>query len=623
MFELKNTDKQIFIRCALICHAYALVWGGLAISAFLFIRNPACLDALPWLIILPVLAAIVYFDFILALLFSLTRNFQLWNPIGSRLLRWTCGKTYRAVLLVGILGWAGLYTASWAARASEQRVNHAHLVVIGLDGADWRLLEPWFEQGELPNLRRMTENGASGVLESMPPMRSPSLWTTIATGLPPEEHGVEGFFSTRADLRALRVWDIAHADGIGIGLYNWLVTWPLMDPFDFVIPAWMARSPETSPPEYVSLQEILLEQSRDGGPWNPWTRLWDSLGHGARLDGIQRLAWFYVRDRFGLDEETRLAAKSIAEVRLQCDIFIALRRRYDPGVLAFTLYGSDKLAHRFWHHMAPEEFPGHDFTPNPAFAEVLLDYYREADRAIGRIMRGLPEDAYVALVSDHGMKADTALPGQFFLDVEALLRDIGFRGSAHHKSILRRIYFEPAGENRDSLNKLAEALKEIHWDETGEPLFQVVREAERLFIQPAFSLTAHPESPLARGDAIRLRDHGKKVSANRLFTARYFSGAHDPDGVIILLGPGTRNGKRLPDAHLLDVAPTLLRILGLPISDDLPGRVMVEAFTDEWLAENPEGRVDFYPALETLTRDAASPETEEFLERLRSRGYLR
>ncbi len=55
-------------------------------------------------------------------------------------------------------------------------------MIFGIDGADWKVIEPLVARGRLPHFRRLIEEGATGTLQSMEPSASPSLWTTIATG---------------------------------------------------------------------------------------------------------------------------------------------------------------------------------------------------------------------------------------------------------------------------------------------------------------------------------------------------------------------------------------------------------------------------------------------------------
>ena len=68
------------------------------------------------------------------------------------------------------------------------------VIMIGLDGATWRILRPWALSGELPNLKRVVEGGATGALESTLPPLTPTGWTSAATGKTPGRHNVYSFF---------------------------------------------------------------------------------------------------------------------------------------------------------------------------------------------------------------------------------------------------------------------------------------------------------------------------------------------------------------------------------------------------------------------------------------------
>jgi tetratricopeptide (TPR) repeat protein len=67
------------------------------------------------------------------------------------------------------------------------------VLVVGWDGADWRTAAPLMASGRMPNLARLVREGASGDLRSYDPMFSPLLWTTVATGKAPTEHGIADF----------------------------------------------------------------------------------------------------------------------------------------------------------------------------------------------------------------------------------------------------------------------------------------------------------------------------------------------------------------------------------------------------------------------------------------------
>jgi len=75
------------------------------------------------------------------------------------------------------------------------------VLVVGIDGATLRVVAPLLAAGRLPNLAALAREGVHGPLRSMPPLESPRIWNTIATGKVPEKHGITGFTHTDAQGR--------------------------------------------------------------------------------------------------------------------------------------------------------------------------------------------------------------------------------------------------------------------------------------------------------------------------------------------------------------------------------------------------------------------------------------
>ena len=113
------------------------------------------------------------------------------------------------------------------------------LLVVGVDGATFDRID----EMDLPAFSRLAAEGSRGTLSSMEPMFSPLLWTTIASGKPPRDHGIHGFDVHADDALVPRFWDIAESQGLRIGVYKWLVTYPPREVDGFVVPAWLAPSP--------------------------------------------------------------------------------------------------------------------------------------------------------------------------------------------------------------------------------------------------------------------------------------------------------------------------------------------------------------------------------------------
>src|SRR5439155_1042792 len=111
------------------------------------------------------------------------------------------------------------------------------VLLIGIDAATWDVIRPLAAAGRLPTLARLVAEGWSAPLRSMEPTISPRIWTTIATGKLPEQHGIEGFLAPAANgsqmpvtsnlRRAETLWTIASRAGRTVDVVGWYVTWPV------------------------------------------------------------------------------------------------------------------------------------------------------------------------------------------------------------------------------------------------------------------------------------------------------------------------------------------------------------------------------------------------------------
>ena len=96
------------------------------------------------------------------------------------------------------------------------------VIVLGLDAADWSLLDDYIGRGVMPNLGRLAAEGTSGHLKTLSPALSPLIWTTMMTGTSPLEHGIldfvqfdpaDGTEGTDHEQRAPDAGDLEHGDG--------------------------------------------------------------------------------------------------------------------------------------------------------------------------------------------------------------------------------------------------------------------------------------------------------------------------------------------------------------------------------------------------------------------------
>ena len=587
-----------------------LFGGALAIPPTLFItfHNPVFFSHLGWTLFfiafIPGLIGLIAGQGI-ALLFPRYRHFFL----NLKIFILVC------LLLISI--WLGVWGVAVSRSSRTLGPAWPKLVVIGLDAATWDIMDPMIQAGDLPHLASLCRDGARGPLETLSPIWSPVIWTSIATGRLPEHHGITGYYGTRADLKCARAWDITASHGKRTGLFGWLLTWPPENQFVFTIPSWMARSTETIPARYSFIQELNLNRDSSRGDARPLNILFRGILNGWQIP----TAIEYTNNplQIPVDPDEAFIRQHFISVMPCVDVYLALLREQNPQVTCFCLYGMDHLGHRFWKDFDPTGFKESPQKPRPEYKYVIPDYYRLADAAVGRLLAVLPQETTIVVLSDHGMGPDYAAPARYVFNMDRILEAAGMRGWFSVSFAQRRYILHPVIDLTDEQSeRVRKTLRDLSLAEQETPLFEISDENGDMILNPQMEMLVDPESPLAVTEGLRV--NGQLIPKEELYEIRHLSGSHRSNGILIVKGPEIVLGIRFQDAGVLDIAPTLLAILGLPVSKEMPGRVLEEMFLDGYLDRHPISWVDSYPP-----PPAVKDETGEEIhidDRLRGLGYI-
>ena len=324
------------------------------------------------------------------------------------------------MLLAGMAG----FTAACSGEGPRQSRFQQHerpeieapVLVIGVDGFEWRVALPLVRAGRMPHLEELIDRGLAGQLTPLEPTLSPRLWATIATGKLPEEHGIEDFFKPSSeegaarfayrsvDRRVKAFWNILGEWGLSSTTLGWWTTFPAEEVDGIMVANWShdvakleaeraAAAGETS----GLVHPIELEEQI--------TRL---------LERIEAVLPAHVQSIFGLGPESMRGAW--LQRWTQCDwafradagAVAMLETLTESGaqsdVTAVYLCGTDIVGHRFWAAHDPEALGLDPQHPEVlVFGDVVDDYYVETDRLLGRILAAFPPQTTILLVSDHGM----------------------------------------------------------------------------------------------------------------------------------------------------------------------------------------------------------------------------
>lgn len=297
------------------------------------------------------------------------------------------------------------------------------VVILGVDGMDWRIIDPLIEQGKLPNIAGLIERGTRADFRSLEPvMKSPIIWTTIATGKGPQKHGIADFLdgTDQAPLYnsngwlARPIWDILSADGYTVGVINWMVTWPAQPVNGYMVTERILYRPEDgfAPEKRVTYPEGLADELApharpladvdvaELAPLLSGTAWKDDPGSSLAA-AVQTL-----RDVYGNDETVRSVAKYLLDSREQPDFF------------AVYFGGIDMSSHFFWGPMDPSSV---DIQMAPemvaACSDIIPRYYERMDGILGEILDRLDDDSTIILCSDHGFGGPRRTPGGIKLGI--------------------------------------------------------------------------------------------------------------------------------------------------------------------------------------------------------------
>jgi hypothetical protein len=462
--------------------------------------------------------------------------------------------------------------------------------------------------------------GAYGRLRSLEDtaLASPILWTSFASGKLPHKHGIKDFYDTATMVRCGRLWEIFEHEGLPIGLFRYLVTWPPRPTNGFIVPDWCARTPEAYPKELSFIN--MLSQKRD------WRALAGNgaraLRHGMRLPTAVRAAaeaaWERLRRPGRLDLYAR---QRTLELAIHVELFGTLIRQHRPYFAAFYTGLPDATQHQYWKFMEPEKFA--DVSPAEVrrYGRVIPETYETLDHELSRLLRLAGPETLVVIGSDHGAQASTEVYRWAQLRQDEFIKALGATGLLSAFRIGDRTYFRRRPRPGPSLADLAERARSVTLTTSSRPILQVeVANEDEMSVQVVYLKD--------RLDGARLRCwNGREYPFDALLNLTpTISGSHSMHGVLLLRGPGVRRNHEIVGASLLDVTPTILALLGRPVGTDMDGRVLADAIQPEHLAGQPVRMIESYDAL--LGKSAAAPpeDTDVGLEvvneRLRDLGYI-
>ncbi len=294
------------------------------------------------------------------------------------------------------------------------------LLLVGWDSADWKIIQPLVDAGQMPALQRLLEQGTSGNLTTLEPQLSPMLWTSIATGKHAYHHGVPGFTEVNeagqvvpvsaATRRCKTVWEMLGERGLKSHVVSWFATQGEQHAQGCIVSNlynsfkhkeedapedWPKPAPGTYWPE--ELAEHLNE--RRVSPWDidPDEVLRLFVPDAPTIDQLKDKRLWHLAERLAEASSVHSAACWLME------------NRPDGDFTAIYYRAIDEICHEFM-PFHPPQMKGAPDADYSLYKDVVNSAYRFHDLLLARLMQLAGPDTAIMLVSDHGFHSDHLRP---------------------------------------------------------------------------------------------------------------------------------------------------------------------------------------------------------------------
>lgn len=531
-------------------------------------------------------------------------------------------------------------------------------LLLGLDGATFTVLDSLMNNGTMPFLKSLVEQGVRAELLSTPNPLTPPAWISMITGRNPGNHGVFDFIwadQNKADpyftlynfrdIRCETIWSMVSRMGGTAGTLNFTMMSPPPSINGYVIPGLVS-----------------------------WKHMRRNIFPRNLYDELQKLPFFNVRELawdFDLEKKAEKGLQKkeyqnwvrfhIKRERQWFEVMAYLMKNHPCDLTAILLDGTDKIFHMGWRFLDPStpvtEFDDWDLE----IRELCLQFFREVDGFLQGIVQLAKPESRIFIASDHGFG-----PSWFTFRVNTWLQEKGYLTwknletlSKHEQEKAQKLidnhfilldwketiaYARTVTSNGIYIRKASEVGK------CGIPLegydaFRTKLVEELLNIREPLSgkaiikkiMTKEEAYPGAHNDqapdlTLVMEDHGFISILNKspiVVRRPEIAGTHYPQGIFVAHGPGIRQNTRLAELSILDVTPILLHSLGLEIPSNIEGRVATEIFTEEFIAEHPLNVGEPTVAPETLLNSEDEQrqildhnDQQKIFEQMKALGYI-
>lgn len=470
------------------------------------------------------------------------------------------------------------------------------VLLIGIDGATWDLLNLWINENNFPTLSKFINSGVSADLKSVIPTISCSAWTSLFTGTNPGKHGIYEYLTDSGKLvnsksiKSEKIWHIISQHKKRCCVVNVPLTYPLEEINGYMISGLLTPQDGKNYVYPSKIEPILKKHGyKIGVDYGKNIPLIPDIGN------IVEERDMYLKELYDISERRYLTAKDL------------MAEQWDFFMLIFD--ETSALQDLFWNKK-----------------EVIMEFFKKLDLYIGDLIKTFyakNSNPYIFITSDHGFAAAPVRVFNFrvWMNKNGFIKD---KRSFFQKTIPKiygisnkiplsklifdlkklkqiresfqrkinggwSIYYKNPGifirqddlkENcyEELRNKIMSKLNQTRDPLTEKSPFLIVKKREEIYSgrnsKFAPDIVVVPKENYTLNFSLESKKEYDDIKLN-------LSGRHNSSLHGVFLGYGKEISNTSPkNVSILDVCPTILHILDAPIPRDVDGKVSKEIFKE-------------------------------------------
>ncbi len=437
------------------------------------------------------------------------------------------------------------------------------VILLALDGFSWNLIEELIEEKKLTHIQELIRRGSSAYLIAEGFLSSPKIFCSIFTGKKVEKHGIRDFYSSEDDLCSDQIWDILNSEGLKVGAYRPLSVWSAKKFDGYCIPNPLLLKKTTYPENLQFIADLDIKARSEKYSFKFLvTFFWKLIKFKFPIFPLIKILrrGFFLPFKKGLEERMHLLKE--IELLIHTNIYCKLLKKYDLDFTVFFDYSFDTLSHIYWRSKDEKS----------KYYNILPKAYEIVDNFIGKVNKiAQKKDITLILCSDHGFDEIDKKNRKNFrtINVLYLLRELQFYYDVYGVYMFMSVVFRSRPNSDRPLEEFKNALESIKVEEN--QLFDVKSYEKKIIVRinDFFGENKDLKVNLPNGKLMNL---DAIIDFNPGHTGRH----SEQFGVFIIKGPNIKEGIKITKFSHYDITPTILSLFGLPIPNEMDGRVLTE-----------------------------------------------